>query len=125
MRLAQLGHLSFSWYCDSYYGGEQMIEIDLQIRGAGLPPPVTEHRFAHPRRWKFDFAWPDQMVAFEREGGTWQGGRHVSGKGYRNDCIKYSEAAIRGWKVIRATVDMIADGSALELLERALGCIGD
>lgn len=96
-----------------------MIDIELQIKAAKLPSPEKEYRFCE-RRWKFDLAWPDRMVAFEREGGTWQISRHTSGKGYRNDCIKYSEAAVRGWKVIRATVDMIADGSALNLLERAL-----
>lgn len=97
-----------------------MIDIEIQIRAAKLPAPEREFKFHPERRWRFDLAWPEKMVAFEREGGTWQASRHTSGKGFRNDCIKYSEAAIKGWKVIRVTVDMIADGTALNLLERAL-----
>ena len=60
------------------------------------------------------------MVAFEREGGTWTGGRHVSGTGYAKDCEKYSEAAILGWCVIRATTDMVKSGAALDMVERAI-----
>jgi hypothetical protein len=78
-----------------------------------------EHRFAPPRRWRFDFAWPAQRIALEIEGGSWAGGRHVRGRGYEADCEKYSEAALRGWRVLRATPGMVRDGRALALLERA------
>jgi very-short-patch-repair endonuclease len=90
------------------------------IRAVGLPDPIEEHRFAPPRRWRFDFAWPDRLLALEIEGGTWSGGRHVRGKGYEADCIKYSEAALLGWRVLRVTSEMVSDGRALALLERAL-----
>lgn len=95
-------------------------EMALQIKAAGLPAPQLEFAFAKPRRWRFDFAWPDRKVALETEGGEWSGGRHTRGEGFTNDCIKYSEAAIRGWKVIRVTGKMIKEGLAIELLKRAL-----
>ena len=47
------------------------------------------------------------------------GGRHNTGEGMRNDCEKYSQAAIMGWLVIRATPEQIRDGSALTWLEAA------
>jgi very-short-patch-repair endonuclease len=94
--------------------------FDCQVRALKLPQPVYEFRFMPPRRFRFDFAWPDNKVAVEVEGGIWNGGRHVRGNGYENDCKKYSEAAILGWKVIRATGKMIKDGTAIELLKRAL-----
>ena len=85
--------------------------------------PVTEHRFARPEReFRFDWAWIDKKIAFEREGGTWstkKKSRHTTGQGYEDDCIKYSMAAIRGWLVVRATTTMIQDGRALGLLEQA------
>jgi hypothetical protein len=52
------------------------------IAAAGLPAPVREHRFAPPRRWRFEYAWPAHRLALEVEGGTWTGGRHVRGRGY-------------------------------------------
>lgn len=94
--------------------------FDCQIRAERLPKPQYEFRFMPPRRFRFDRAWPEYMVAAEIEGATWSGGRHVRGKGYANDCEKYSEAAIRGWKVIRATGDMVKNGKAIDLLKRAL-----
>ncbi len=89
------------------------------IQAAGLPAPETEYRFAPPRRWRFDYAWPANRLALEIEGGTWTGGRHVRGRGYERDCEKYSEAALRGWRVLRVTSAMLRDGRALAMLERA------
>ena len=83
------------------------------------PGAVAEFRFHPSRRWRFDFAWPDKKLAVEIEGGTWSGGRHTSGKGYRADCEKYSNAAIMGWAVIRVTTDMLRDGTAAKLLDLA------
>jgi hypothetical protein len=94
--------------------------FDVVIRTAGLPAPIREHRFAPPRRWRFDFAWPGHRVALEVEGGVWTGGRHVRGRGYERDCEKYSEAALRGWRVLRVTPAMLSDGRALAMLRRAL-----
>jgi len=89
-----------------------------QITAYKLPVPVREHRFHAKRRWRFDFAWPDLMIAVEIEGGTWSRGqsRHTSGKGYEGDCEKYSTAAIDGWCVIRATSSMVTSGKAINLL---------
>jgi hypothetical protein len=90
------------------------------ITAAGLPAPVLEHRFAPPRRWRFDLAWPDRMIALEVEGGVWTGGRHVRGKGFERDAEKYNAAQLRGWVVLRCTSAMIKDGRGLALLEQAL-----
>jgi hypothetical protein len=97
-------------------GGERALET--HIRQVGLPTPEREYRFDQTRRM-FDFAWPDVMIAVEVEGGTWSSGRHTRWLGYENDCIKYSEAAIAGWLLIRATTEMAEDGRAIALIERA------
>ena len=46
----------------------------LHIRANELPEPEREYRFAPPRRWRFDFAWPAAMLALEVEGGVWSTG---------------------------------------------------
>ena len=96
---------------------EQMRVILLAL---DAPEWVEEYRFAPPRRWRMDFAIPSLLIAIEAEGGTWTGGRHTRGDGFERDCIKYNEAAIAGWIVLRFTSDMINDGSALEQIERAI-----
>ena len=100
-------------------GKDAILAFVAVLKAVGLPEPEPEYRFARPRRWRFDLSWPEQRIAFEREGATWTGGRHTTGRGYRNDCEKYSNAAILGWIVIRATADMIRNGTALALVEKA------
>lgn len=95
----------------------------------GLPLPETEHPFAPPRKWRFDFAWslaprlgrPNRLkVALEVEGGVWTRGRHTRGKGFIADMAKYNEAAIRGWKVIRVTPQQLCTLETVALIKRAL-----
>ena len=95
--------------------------LAFQIRAAGLPEPVREHRFAPPRRWRADFAFVDAHVLVEVEGGRWVGGRHTSPTGFAADCEKYNTAALMGWAVLRVTPEMVSDGTALAYIERALG----
>src|SRR5690348_7925662 len=89
------------------------------VAAAGLPEPIREYRFAPPRRWRFDLAWPSFRVALEIEGGTWAGGRHVRGEGFERDAEKYNAATLAGWRVLRVTTGMVRDGRALALLEDA------
>jgi len=65
----------------------------------GLQSPVAEYQFAPPRRWRFDYAWPDCRVAVEFDGGQWvtHGGRHNRD----SDRDKLNHAAALGWRVLR------------------------
>ena len=92
--------------------------LETHIIWAGLPTPQLEYAFHPDRKWRFDFSWPAHMIAAEAEGGTWSQGRHVRGMGFANDCEKYNEAVIMGWRVLRFTSEMIEDGTAMEQLER-------
>lgn len=92
-----------------------------QVKMAGLPAPDREVVFAPPRKWRADLCWHPYRLIVEVEGGTWIQGRHSRGAGMRKDCEKYNAAALDGWRVLRFTGDMIRDGSALTVVERALG----
>ncbi len=70
-----------------------------------LPEPVRDYRFHPTRKWAFDFAWPDAMLAVEIEGLTRSGGRHQRTAGYRADVRKYREAENLGWRILRFTGD--------------------
>jgi len=77
---------------------------------------ITEYQFAPGRKYKFDFASTEAMVAVELEGGIFgkQGkrcqtckqvsaGRHSRPMGFHEDCEKYNLAASLGWVVVRFT----------------------
>lgn len=91
-----------------------------QLKAGKLPEPVREHRFHPTRRFRLDFAWPERLLAVEIEGGVWSGGRHTRGKGFSEDCVKYAEAAVLGYRVIRVTGDMVKNGQALRYAQLAL-----
>jgi very-short-patch-repair endonuclease len=84
--------------------------------------PHREYKFHPVRKWRFDFAFLDMLVAVEIEGGVWSGGRHGTGTGFTADCEKYNEAALLGWRILRFTPDMVKSGYAIgttkELLKR-------
>lgn len=64
--------------------------------------PVQQHRFAAPdRQWRFDFAWPEQKVAVEIDGGIFVHGGHNRGMQMTADHEKANYATIRGWRVLR------------------------
>ena len=78
-------------------------QFAMYVRLWELPTPVPEHKFHPKRRWRFDFAWPEHMVAVEIEGGVWNNGRHNRASGFIADCDKYNAAALLGWRVLRYT----------------------
>lgn len=67
---------------------------------------TREYKFLRDRRFRFDAALPAHHIAIEYEGGTYTNGRHTRGKGYANDCKKYTMAAMEGWTLLRFTVDI-------------------
>ena len=90
------------------------------IQFAGLPTPEREYRFAPPRRYRADFAYPDKLLLIEVEGGVWTQGRHSRGAGFTEDCSKYNLAATMGFRVLRFTGDMIKSGMAIRTIEEVL-----
>lgn len=104
------------------------------LKAHGVPLPRAEYVFAPPRKWRFDYAWPDEWeshgayagnmngpnVAVEVEGGAWTRGRHTRGKGFIADMEKYNEAAVRGWRVIRVTPQQLCTLDTIALIRRAL-----
>lgn len=103
-----------------YRGSAPEQELEGLLKMVKAPPAEREYRFHPDRRWRFDFCWPEQMVAVEVEGGVWNNGRHTRGSGFVADLSKYNEAALLGYTVLRVTPQMVRNGEVLDLLERAL-----
>ena len=91
----------------------------------GIPAPVAEHPFAPPRRWRLDFAWPNELVALEVEGGAWVHGRHVRGTGYMGDMEKYNELAARGWLLVRTVPRSLHSDETVRYVRRAIAVRGE
>ena len=90
------------------------------VQVSGMPIPEREYRIHPVRKWRFDFAWPDNHLAVEVDGGAYSQGRHTRGRGFENDCTKINTATLLGWRVLRYTPGMIDRGEAIADIERAL-----
>ena len=93
--------------------------LAFHLHAANIPH-IQQFRFCQ-RKWAADFAFPEARLLVEVEGGVWTQGRHVRGQGFINDCRKYNEAVLLGWRLLRFTPQMVDDGTALQTIERALG----
>ncbi len=86
--------------------------------------PVAEYRFAPPRRWRFDWGWPDLKIAAEQEGAVWAQGRHTRGSGFIKDMEKYNHAAKLGYLVFRFQPKDFINGTAqiymAEIIDRKI-----
>jgi very-short-patch-repair endonuclease len=90
------------------------------LRSVGLPAPIREHRFHAIRRWRFDYAWPEQRVALEVDGGVWTGGRHTRGAGFIKDMEKLNTATVAGWRVVRVVPSKLCASATVGMLEALL-----
>lgn len=94
-------------------------EYALLLCDAGIKY-VPEHKGIPGRRFRFDFAFPDHMLAVEIDGGTWVQGRHNRPQGYAKDCEKLNLAVLNGWRVLRFTADQVRNGTAIHMTKQAL-----
>ncbi|HVI10436.1 MAG TPA: hypothetical protein VND65_19265 [Candidatus Binatia bacterium] len=106
-------------------------EVDIlmlaALRELQIGEVFHELRVNESRRWKFDFAIPEMMLAVEIEGGIskfarfhpeWKTMRHQTGKGAADDCEKYATAVANGWTLFRFTTEMVRNGSAAQFLHK-------
>lgn len=77
--------------------------IEALCKADKLPEPVFELRFAPPRRWRLDVAWPDNRVALEIQGGIYVAGRHTRGAALEKEHEKLNALAAKGWRVLYTT----------------------
>jgi|SRR6187399_174835 len=91
----------------------------------GGPPPEREYKFALPRQYRFDFAWPEAKMAVEIDGGIHEGasrGRHMRQDGYVRDAEKLNLACFLGFRVWRLAPSMIQPSLITRLILEVRRC---
>ena len=84
--------------------GKYKLHIISVLENSGLIF-VSELEFSPDRKFRFDWAVPDLMVAVEYEGIFSEKSGHTTLSGYKKDIVKYNLATKLGWKVLRYTAD--------------------
>ena len=80
----------------------------------------TEHRFAKPRRFRFDLAHLPTKIAIEIQGSIWSGGRHTRGSGLLNEYTKMNLAAALGWRVFYLCTNTVNDEAIYHQIAAAI-----
>lgn len=126
----------------------------FQCRSNLLPDFIQEYPFAAKvgRKWRFDFCWQIEAgsrgvrrpikLAVEIEGLVvrelriqdpktkaitmqWvMSGRHATVQGFKEDCVKYSTAALLGWTVLRFEQSQVKKKFAVAMTMRVLHRLG-
>ena len=100
-------------------------ELALQMRLYKVAHAIREYRFSDRRKWRFDFAWPELLLAVEVEGITHDAGRHQRKDGFEKDLEKYEAAMLDGWTVYRCSTAMVKSGRAVDTIKILIGRIQD
>lgn len=112
----------------------QPYPIDAMCLEAGLAVPLPEYKFAadRGRKFAFDWAWPQSLLALEVDGGLFGRGKKCHACGRRRvgahssirqlllDRDKTNLAACMGWRVLRVQPKDVRSGKVLELIREAL-----
>lgn len=84
-----------------------------------LPYCVPEFAFCEGRKWRFDFAFPNERVAVEIQGAIFSGGRHVRGAAMLREWQKLNEAAKLGWRILYCQPSEICTMAMVETIRAA------
>jgi hypothetical protein len=96
-----------------------------QLRLRGIAGYEREARFCPERRFRADFLFrAPACLIVEVMGGTWTGGRHVTGKGYQSDAEKQRCATLMGYRYFPCTAKDIKSGKCADDIETYLGYYG-
>ena len=99
-------------------------QFDKLLKAHGFPPFETEYRFHETRRWRFDYAWPDQRVALELQGVSYGSyrtpTRHQRGEQMEKDYEKALTAMSMGWRVVFLTWGQSRTQKYLDLLKATI-----
>lgn len=67
-----------------------------------------------------DFAWPDQKVALEADGGIWLYGRHNRPSAIKKTWEKENTANLLGWHIFKCEPKELCTQEIVSLLKEAL-----
>lgn len=90
------------------------VALEAQLVEAGLTF-VTEYRFVLDRKWRLDFAFPEQKVAVEVQGAV-----HRIKSRYKSDIEKFNHLTLEGWAVLLFRAEHIRKGLAVPLIQEVL-----
>lgn len=94
--------------------------FEALCREYSVPIPIAEYRFHPDRKWRWDYAWPEHLVALEVDGGIWISGKHGRGGGITKDHEKRNAGTILGWRLLLVQPRQLCTDETVEMISLAL-----
>lgn len=91
------------------------------VRSYPQLPPSIQYRFHPKRKFRFDFAWPDNKLAVEING---FGEGHFTILSITKDYDRHIEATLLDWKVVYLTTLHLQGARAIETYEQIATLLG-
>ncbi len=99
--------------------GEDDLAAALDLCGPPLSTYVRQHLYAPPRKLRADFAWLEQRVLVEIQGGVWAAtSGHAGGAAIINDNKRLNAATLAGYRLLRFTPRDTNEESIAETLDQ-------
>lgn len=97
--------------------------LATKIQNARFQKPYfRQYPFLSGRKFRADFAFPEQMLLIEVDGGLYIQGGHSRGAARESDLERDALAMLAGWRTLRVSPRHVKDGRAIawiaELLEK-------
>ena len=92
----------------------------FQLDSAGLTGYVREYQAIPGRKFRFDFAFVDERLLVEINGGTYNGGAHGRGVGINRDYEKGNLAVQHGYRLLQFDTKMVKSGEAVRVTEQLI-----
>lgn len=96
-------------------GAQTELDLAHQLISAGIRGFEREYEFHPERKWRLDFAWPEERLAVEIDGGV----HRIKGR-FSGDVVKHNELNLMGWVLLRFEPGHVRNGHALDLIQSAL-----
>jgi very-short-patch-repair endonuclease len=93
------------------------------VKALKLPTPRRNFRFHPIRKFEIDWAWPEQKIGIEIQGGIWiPGGKgaHSRPMNIVRDMTKHNLLLDLGWRVWHFTPREVIDGVAIQHIDKVL-----
>lgn len=107
---------------------EQRLADTLDLIRMATPGVLTtferQYLYVPGRKFSADFAWPEQRVLVEVQGGVWvDKSGHSGGTGIKRDNERLNFASINNWRMLRFTTADVTShiGDVIDTIEDALG----
>lgn len=92
----------------------------FQLDSLGVTGYVREFRAIPGRKFRYDFAFVEEKLLVEINGGTYTKGAHSTGAGIARDYEKANLACLAGWRCLSFDGKAVRSGEAVEVVRKAL-----